>query len=597
MAIGLLLGGASLLAAVSFVECPKCEKRIRIADDGRTAFVNLSRIDASERDAMAARAERLLSRGRPVEFASPKTPLMGWSSWNTFACDVSEEIMVDIARTMSTNGLKAAGYAYVNLDDGFFWGHDGQNRLKFHPKRFPNGLKGMVDGIHSFGMKAGIYSDAGTNTCGAGWNGETGGVNGGLYGRDMEDCRLHFGELGFDFFKVDYCGALKQHLEERRRYTEIADAIRATGRADVRFNICRWAFPGTWAADIAGSWRTTRDIRASWKSIRNIIAENLYLSAYASPGHFNDLDMLEVGQYKGRLKSAFGASGDTGLTEDEETTHFGMWCALSSPLVLGNDIRIIPETTLRLVTNPYLLRMNQDPLGLQAYVVARSGEAYVLAKDAETRFGTARYVVLYNASDDEERILLKADDVDLGGRIAVFDLVQKADVGTFEGEVQVKVAAHAAKFYLLDAERRQDRRVYEAETAYLTDYSELDATPYGSEASAMAQGRAFWTTNALASGGVAVVNLGGRASNDLVWKDVKVSQGGVKRLEFRCSAAKGCSFYVEVDGGAPVALKAGDTKGAFVSLSVEREMSAGMHTIRLSNAWGPMPDIDRMDLL
>ena len=274
---------------------------------------------------------------RPVEPANPLTPLMGWSSWNTFALEISEDIIVGVARTMATNGLKAAGYVYVNIDDGFFYGHGADGRLRIHPRRFPNGLKGTVDGIHSLGMKAGIYSDAGADTCGSGGSDKSG-LGAGLYGHDADDCRLHFGELGFDFFKVDYCGGLKLKLDERTRYAEIANAIKATGRNDVRLNICRWAFPGTWAADVAGSWRTTRDIRASWKSVKGIIAENLYLSAYAGPGHFNDLDMLEVGQIKGAVTSAFGKSGDTGMTLDEEATHFGMWCMLSSPLVPNADV-------------------------------------------------------------------------------------------------------------------------------------------------------------------------------------------------------------------------------------------------------------------
>ena len=131
-----------------------------------------------------------------------------------------------------------------------------------HPHRFPNGLKGTVDGIHALDMKAGIYSDAGANTCGS-MGGEKSGIGSGLYGHDAADCQLHFNELGFDFIKVDYCGGLKLKLDERTRYTEIANAIKATGRKGVRLNICRWAFPGTWAADIVGSWRTTRDIRAN----------------------------------------------------------------------------------------------------------------------------------------------------------------------------------------------------------------------------------------------------------------------------------------------------------------------------------------------
>ena len=594
--MGLSLTGFTMVAvfaAVNFVECPKCDKRMRISEDGREAFVNLCRIDATRKNEMKVRAERLLARAKPVSPANPLTPLMGWSSWNTFALDISEEIIVGVAQTMATNGLKAAGYVYVNIDDGFFDGHGADGRLRMHPHRFPNGMKGTVDGIHALGMKAGTYSDAGANTCGS-YGGDKSGIGAGLYGHDAADCELHFNELGFDFIKVDYCGGRKLKLEERARYTEIANAIKATGRKDVRFNICRWAFPGTWAAEIAGSWRTTRDIRASWKSVRNIISENLYLSAYASPGHFNDLDMLEVGQIKGAVTSAFGTSGDIGLTLDEETTHFGMWCILSSPLVLGNDVRIIPSGTLRLVTNPYLVRMNQNPLGLQAYVAAREGEAYVLVKDAETRFGTARYVALYNAGEAEHEFTVSARSLDLAGKVAAFDLVERADVGEFEGEVAVKVRPHAAKFYLLDAERRLDREVYEAETAYLTDYSELDGTPYGSTESCRKQGRAYYDAVDGASGGMAVVNLGGRETNDLVWRDVNVSASGMRCLVFRCASQGKRTFFVQLDGGEKTPLTIPATGDGFVEASLSVKLEAGKHSIRLSNDAAPMPDIDFM---
>lgn len=579
--------------AVLFMADGSSTDRIRISDDGLSAFVNTACVGADEKDAMTARAELLLARGRPVAPGMAKTPLMGWSSWNTFAEHISDEIILGVARAMATNGLKDAGYVYVNIDDGFFDGHGPDGRLRFNSKRFPNGMKGTVDGIHALGMKAGTYSDAGDNTC-ASYGGDKSGLGAGLYGHDAADCRLHFNELGFDFIKVDYCGARHMHLEEKTRYFEIAAAIRATGRDDVRLNICRWAFPGTWAADIAGSWRTTRDIRASWNSIRDIVAENLYLSAYASPGHFNDLDMLEVGQYKGALKSAFGAHGDVGLTRDEETAHFGMWCILSSPLVLGCDVRVMPRSTYELVTNPYLLRMNQDPLGLQAYVAARDGDAYQLVKDAETRFGTARYVALYNAGESGHAFHVRARDFDLGGRVAMFDLVRRVDVGAFEGETVVDVPPHAARFFLFDADRRIDRVVYEAETAYLTDYSEIDADGLGSPEGCLLQGRAYYAPASGASGGIAVANVGARDTNDLVWKDVKFSAPGSRRLVLWCSSRGRRSMLLQVDGGAPVAIEVGDTAGAFVPVVREVECPAGLHVVRISNPWAKAPDIDRM---
>ena len=596
-----LIGAVGLLAAsfaadggevVHFVECPKCDKRIRLSEEGHEAFVNMSRIDPARKDEMAARARLLLARGVAVTPADPRTPLMGWSSWNTFAVDISEEILLGVAQAMVTNGLKAAGYAYVNIDDGFFDGHGPDGRLRFHPVRFPNGLKGTVDGIHALGLKAGIYSDAGSNTCGSIWNKDAGGVGAGLYGHDAADCQLHFRELGFDFIKVDYCGALRMKLDERTRYTEIANAIRATGRTDVRFNVCRWAFPGTWVRDIAESWRTTRDIRANWGSIRDILAENLYLSAYAAPGHFNDLDMLEVGQIKGAVTSAFTNHGDIGLTHDEETAHFGMWCILSSPLVLGLDVRNVPPATLKLVTNPYLLRMNQDPLGLQAYVAAREGDAYVLIKDADERFGLSRYIALYNAGESEHVFRVAARTLDLAGKIAVFDLVERADIGEFEEALTVRVRPHAAKFYRLDAARRLDRVTYEAETAWLSDYTEIGegaSAPQG-----LKRRRARPEERADAFGGVTVVALGGRASNDLVWRDVHVAEAQEVRLAFRCSASEPRTFSVAVDGRLRAELSVPATGGGFTDVSFATHLEKGIHAVRLSNDSAFMPDIDRM---
>ena len=580
---------------VEFRECPKCDKRIRIDLSANKAYVNLSRLEGADKDEIAARAARLLDAAKIPQASDPKIrPLMGWSSWNTFGVDISEEIILETARAMATNGLKDAGYTYVNIDDGFFWGHGEDGVLRFHPERFPNGMKPVVDGIHALGLKAGIYSDAGADTCGSMWGGsgsggkDSGGVGGGLYGHDAADCKLHFNDLGFDFIKVDYCGAGKLKLDEKTRYTEIADAIKATGRTDVRLNLCRWAFPGTWAADIAESWRTTGDIRANWKSVKKLIGENLYLSAYAKPGHYNDMDMLEVGQLKGEVKSIFGKHGDTGLTPDEETTHFGMWCMLSSPLLIGCDVRTIPASTKTLVTNPYLLAVNQNDLGCQAYVVQRDGDAYVLVKDAVERFGRSRYVALYNGSDDEHEFTVRADALDLDGSIDAFDLVAMADVGRFTGEVSVKVAPHASRFYRFDAERRVMRKVYEAETAFLSDYQELrDAAKAGTAFPDQCKG---------ASGGVIVRYIGNRATNDLVWPDVKVDAAGEYVLLFRYASPEDRAFDVSVDGGAAVRVAAPATGGGIAAVEARVRLEAGVHRVRLYNDSAWMPDMDRMTL-
>lgn len=579
---------------VEYRDCPKCDKRIRVDLAAGKAYVNLSRLEGADKEVVAARAAKLLDAAKISPASDPKIrPLMGWSSWNTFGVAISEEIILETARAMATNGLKDAGYTYVNIDDGFFWGHGEDGILRFHPERFPNGMKPVVDGIHALGLKAGIYSDAGADTCGSIWTGpngkkDQGGVGGGLYGHDAADCKLHFVDLGFDFIKVDYCGGLRLRLDERRRYTEISEAIKATGRTDVRLNLCRWAFPGTWAADIAESWRTTGDIRANWKSVRGIINENLYLSAYSKPGHYNDMDMLEVGQLVGQMKSVFGKHGDTGITPDEETTHFGMWCMLSSPLLIGCDVRSIPASSKALITNPYLLAMNQNDLGLQGYVVAKDGEAYILVKDAVEKFGRSRYVALYNGSDKAHDFTVRAADLDLGGKIDAFDLVEMADVGCFEDQVSVNVAPHASKFYRFDAEKRLERTVYEAETAFLSEYQELR--------DAWQSGTAFPSEFAGASGDVAVACIGNRETNDLVWKNVKIDRGGKRTLVFRCMAPDVWHFFVQIDGGEKVRVDAPATDGKFVDVPLEVELSEGVHAIRVSNGSAWAPDIDRMTL-
>ena len=569
---------------VSCTTCPKCPMRARFAPDGKHAFLNTSKVAEKDRAAMAERIFGLMAKAADTRKGGMKRPLMGWSSWNTFGLAISEDIILSVAQAMATNGLKEAGYVFVNIDDGFFNGHDEKTGvLKWNYRRFPRGMKPVVDGIRALGLRAGTYSDAGADTCGSIWAGDKEGLGSGLYGHDDADCKLHFLDLGFDFIKVDCCGGQRLKLDERQRYTEIAQAIRRTGRTDVRFNICRGVFPGTWAADIAGSWRTTYDIRANWPSVRSIIRENLYLSAYAKPGHYNDLDMLQVGRYVGQVKNAYDQS-DTGLTLEEEATHFGMWCMLSSPLLIGCDVRNIPETTLELVTNPYLLAMSQNDLGLPGYVVSRAGEAYVLAKDADTRFGTARFLALYNAEDKPHDFDVPFASLDLDGKVQLMDLGERADLGVFEGAFAATVPAHGARFYRLDAERRLDRTVYEAECAYLSEYQELK--------DAVQAGTAFPADVVGASNGAVVRYLGNRETNDLVWKDVYVSRDGAYRLVFSCSKSAPRAFDVQIDGGEKKRL---DFNGND-PVATDVTLKAGIHAVRLSNATDWCPDIDRMTL-
>jgi hypothetical protein len=238
--------------------------------------------------------------------------------------------------------------------------------------------------------------------------------------------------------------------------------------------------------------------------------------------------------------------------------------------------------------------MNQDPLGLEAYVAARDGEAYVLVKDAETRFGRSRYVALYNAGENEYEFCVKANTLDIGGDIAVFDLVERADLGEFKGEICVKVRPHASRFFRFDAEHRIDRRVYEAETAYLTDYTEIGKNL---KKSCGEGGSAVYAQMKGASLGIAVTNLGARVSNDLIWKDVYVSSAGRRKFVFRCFSPVEREFFVQIDGGVAQKLTVPAYGDGFTEVAVVAELSQGTHSLRLFNPSAPMPDIDKMEMV
>ena len=512
--------------------------------------------------------------------AAYETPTMGWSSWNTYGVQISEDLIKAQTDAMVEKGLKDAGYIYMNIDDGFFGGRDSEGHLLIHPTRFPNGMQTVVDYIHSKGLKAGIYSDAGENTCASYFGGDLIGKGVGLYGHDQEDIDLYFKELGFDFIKVDFCGGEPGYnednleLSEQERYTAIHQAIVNTGRTDVRMNVCRWAFPGTWVHDVATSWRVTGDIYLGWNSVKGIIGENLYLSAYATEGKFNDMDMLEVGR---------------GLSTEEDKTHFGMWCIMSSPLLIGCDMTTISPTALNLLTNGELIALNQDPLALQAYVVKRESGAYVLVKDVETLHGTKRAVAFYNPTDNQVSLSVDFLELELGGKVLVRDLFQKEDVGEFEGDMTVELPAHGTRIYKLQAEKRYERVKYEAETAWLDAYQELTNN--------QAAETGIYEEADFCSGGAKAGWLGRSEKNDLQWRNVYSEEGGEYELTLTYICGEERKLYLSVNGGEGEELSlnsGGWDKPARRTVKVT--LQKGDNLVRLHNAAEWMPDIDCMEL-
>ena len=521
----------------------------------------------------------------PLCAAADNPPLMGWSSWNTYGFMINDSVIQAQADAMVKLGFKDCGYNHINIDDGFFGGRDAEGNLLIHPERFPNGLRGLVDYIHGKGLKAGIYSDAGRNTCASYWGKPKDeiGIGVGLYGHDAADMDLFFNpdKLNFDFIKVDYCGADANNnaegldLDVEQRYKEIAAAIKAVGRDEVTWNICRWAFPGTWACGLVDSWRTTEDIYLGWESVKSIINQSLYLSAYTSYGHYNDMDMLEVGR---------------GLTDEEDKTHFGMWCIMSSPLLIGCDMNDIKGNALDLMQNKELIALNQNTLGLQAYVVKRDNGGYVLVKDVDEKYGKNRAVAFYNPTDAALSMSIDFSQLDLAGEVAVRDLFAKKDMGVYEGSYSVTVPAHGTRIYRLEAQERLERKVYEAETAWLTDYQEIKNNEV--------YGTAIYSEKGGCSGGVAVGWLGNRDSNDLQWRNVYSAEGGEYTLRVYFVTGDNRTMKLSVNGSEPLTFTGNSGGWGTVGVAeFDVVLEKGENVVRLFNENGYMGDIDKMELV
>ena len=510
-------------------------------------------------------------------------PTMGWSSWNTFELNISESIIKGQAAAMVSKGLFDAGYDHINIDDGYFGGRDAATgKLKIHPTRFPNGLQPVVDFIHSKGLKAGIYSDGGYNTCGSYHGGDKDGEGVGLYQHDQQDCDFFFKELGFDFIKVDFCGGDPVHnkdgldLDEKARYTAIAQAIKNTGRTDVRMNICRWAYPGTWVNNAGFSWRTTQDIFSNWDSIKDILKQNLYMSAYSSKGHYNDMDMLEVGVNK------WGNE----LTAEEAKTHFGMWCIMNSPLLIGCNINSLSTTNLNLLKNKDLIALNQDTLYQQAYLAAKVNDCYIMVKDIEKHYGNKRAFAIYNPNDAAKKVTLNFKDIDLADSVALHDCFTKKDIGKFYETYEVTVPKHGTKIYVAEAETRLERTRYEAETGYSKAYSEIEGNI------------CLYSAASFCSGGYKVGYIGGSNSNNyLEWSNVYSKEGGDYKLTigYICGENRTINVYVNGKKAKGLSCNSGDWEKVGKK-TLDITLEKGENTIRLVNTSGWLPDMDYIDV-
>ncbi|QLJ04444.1 ricin-type beta-trefoil lectin domain protein [Streptomyces sp. NEAU-sy36] len=349
------------------------------------------------------------------------TPQMGFNDWNAYGCDVSEALIKSTAQAMHTNGMQAAGYTYVNIDDCWMThSRDSSGRLVPDPAKFPDGIKGTADYVHSLGLKLGIYEDAGTATC-AGYPGSL--------GHETTDAQS-FASWGVDYLKYDNCN--NNGVSAQTRYTAMRDALAATGRP-ILYSLCNWGQDNvwTWGAGVGNSWRTTGDITAGYSSMLSIFHANVGLASYAGPGHWNDPDMLEV--------------GNSGLTDTEARTEFSLWAQMAAPLIAGTNLTSASSTTLSIYTNSRVIAVDQDSLGRQGTMVSSSNGLDVLAKPLA---GGDVSVALFNETGSTATISTTATAVGKTGASSytLTDLWSGA-TSTTSGAISASVPAHGTVMY------------------------------------------------------------------------------------------------------------------------------------------------------
>ena len=354
------------------------------------------------------------------------TPPMGWNSWNKFGCNVDEKTVRSVADAMASNGMRDAGYRYVVIDDCWHAPRDENGFITADAKKFPSGMKALGDYIHSKGLKFGIYSDAGMKTCGG---------HPGSQGHEYQDA-LTYARWGVDYLKYDWCSTGTRNAEEA--YALMEDALRSTGR-DIVFSLCEWGQnrPWLWGSKIGNLWRTTGDIwdsysandKAHWwaHSMLDIIDLNEPLWPFAGPGHWNDPDMLEI--------------GNGGMTDVEYRTHFSLWAMMAAPLMAGNDVAGMSPETAAILLNKDVIAIDQDPLGVQGHRVRKAGDQEVWARPLADG---GRAVILFNRGTAPAEISVDWTDLGYprGMKAEVRDLWAHKSLGRSAGSFSATVASH-----------------------------------------------------------------------------------------------------------------------------------------------------------
>ncbi len=346
-----------------------------------------------------------------------KTPPMGWNSWNLFAGRVDDQTVRSIADAMVTSGMRDAGYIYVNIDDTWEGVRDAQGNIQTNHK-FPD-MKALAAYVHSKGLKLGIYSGPGPRTC-AGYPAS--------YGHEEQDAKT-FAAWGIDYLKYDWCSARMIYKDDQLQavYQKMGDALQATGRPII-YSLCEYGLGDVqkWGANVGGNlWRTTDDIRDQWSSMIGNIEQQAPAAPYAGPGHWNDPDMLEI--------------GNGHMSDDEYRTHMSLWALTAAPLLAGNDIRSMTAATREILLNKEVIAIDQDPLGKQASP-QKNGDLETWIKPLA---GGSVAVGVVNLGSAPAQATVNARDLNLKGGIGrARDLWTHKDARFANGAYSATVPAH-----------------------------------------------------------------------------------------------------------------------------------------------------------
>jgi hypothetical protein len=535
-----------------------------------------------------------------------RTPPMGFNNWNTTHCGATfnEALVLGIADLFVAKGFKDAGYQYVNLDD--CWAlpaRDPQTqRLVPDPVRFPHGIKYLADYVHDKGLKFGIYTSAGTKTC------NTAGFPGGLGFEDID--AQTFADWGVDYLKYDNCN--NQGVPAIERYTRMRDALRKTGRSIV-YSICEWGQnnPWEWGAGVGHLWRTTGDISDNFGSMLSIMKRNAALAEHAGPGHWNDPDMLEV--------------GNGGMTDVEYRSHFSLWSIMSAPLLIGSDLRNVSQPTLDILLNREVIAVDQDPLGVPGKVLANANGRWVFAKPLEN--GDVA-VALFNENATGARISTTAEAAGLPKRLGytIRDLWAHTDAET-AGAISAYVPAHGTAMFRVSTDPRWFTKPpstsFEASvpgkyvlpgkpvqiTAGLANHGRLPAVAasvrvtgphsyegvsYEAEGGTVA-GATRVSSCGGCSGGQKVGFIGNGPGNRIRVDDIQTNEAGTYRLTIYAAVNGTRSLFVQANQAPAVeASVTGTSFNTPVAVTLDVALDAGSNTITFGNDTAYGPDLDRI---